>query len=203
MDELGFIQRCVKGDKEAWDEFVERYSRYIYSYIYTILKQRNIPFEVSLVDDIFQDIFLHLIKDNFKKLSQFKGKSSFSSWLKVVVVNFVCDFLRKNRPFCISLEETLGEDEDFVVKDVLKDNRRPLHDEVILDQENLQILSECIEDLDREDRFFVEMHIYREMKLEALRQILKISRSAVDMRKERLIKKLRDCFKRKGFLSEF
>lgn len=202
MDELEFIRRCIGGDKQAWDKFVKQYSRLIYSYIYLILKQRNISFTTSLVEDLFQDIFLHLVKDNFKKLSQFKGRSSFSSWLKVVVINFVLDFLRRKEISCVSLEEKLEEDTDLTLKDILKDNQRILQDELILSQEDLNTLSDCIEELSSQDRFFVEMHIYRGMNLENLRQILKISRSAVDMRKQRLIEKLKDCFKSKGFLSE-
>ena len=44
------------------------------------------------------------------------------------------------------------------------------------------------------------MNIYRDVSLEELKQTLGLSsRSAIDMRKARLIKRLRECFKKKGF----
>jgi len=204
MDDLEFIQKCIKGDKSSWDEFVKRYSRLIYSYIYSILKEKGISFESSLVEDLFQEIFLHLIKDNFNKLRQYKakGRCSFSGWLKVVVINFILDFLRKKKFTCVSLEEKLQAEEELSLKDTLKDNQFVLQDELILNNESLESLSDCIKKLNKEEQFFVEMHIYRGMPLESLRTILKVSRSAVDMRKQRLIQKLRNCFKEKGFSLE-
>jgi RNA polymerase sigma-70 factor (ECF subfamily) len=204
MEDLEFIRKCIRRDKNSWDEFVQRYSRLIYSYIYNILKEKGISFEPSLVEDLFQEIFLHLIKDNFNKLRQYKAKRgcSFSGWLKVVVINFVLDFLRKREPRCVSLEESLQEEEELSLKDTLKDNLHPLPDELILDNESLESLSDCIRQLNKQDKFLIEMHIYRGMSLESLKTILKISRSAVDMRKQRVIEKLRDCFKEKGFQLE-
>jgi len=203
MDDLEFIRNCIQADKHAWDEFVQRYSRLIYSYIYSVLKEKGINLDTSLVDDLFQDVFLHLIKDDFKKLRQYQGKKncSFAGWLRVVVINFVLDFLRKKQPRCVSLEEKLDTDTP-ALKDTLKDERFALSQDIILDEEELKNLSDCIHELDSEDKFFVEMHIYNGMSLENLRAILNISRSAIDMRKQRLIKKLKDCFQSKGFQLE-
>jgi|YelNatPaOPRAMG01_1025707.scaffolds.fasta_scaffold42077_4 RNA polymerase sigma factor (sigma-70 family) len=196
------IQRCIKADKQAWDEFIKRYSNLIYSYIWSVFKEKGIPVSSSLVDDLFQDIFLHLIEDNFKRLSQYKGNCSFSGWLKVVVINFILDFLRKRQIPHVSLEENINDTEGLTLEDTLKDDKQVPQDEIFLDNEMMESLSDCIKKLNSEERFFVEMHIYRGISLERLKTILRISRSAIDMRKQRIIQRLKNCFRSKGFLLE-
>ena len=202
MDEQEFIQRCFKQDKAAWDEFVDRYSRLIYNYIYSTFKIKGASTPSDIVNELFQEIFLSLIKDDFKKLRQFKGKNnaSLASWLRIITINFCLDYLRKEKRTSSSLEEDL-DSERFRFLDILAD-QRILAKEALTDQERLQYLSECIDSLSSQDKYFLEMHIYQGINLRDLQVTLSISRSAVDMRKSRLIQKLRDCFKDKGFQLE-
>ena len=202
MNEQEFIQRCLKQDKAAWDEFVDRYSRLIYNYIYSVFKIKGVNASSDTVNDLFQEIFLSLIKDNFKKLRQFKGKNnaSLASWLRIITINFCLDYLKKEKKLCYSLEEEIN-DQGLSLKDILADGRI-LADQALTGQERLQHLSECINSLGNEDKYFLEMHIYRGINLRNLQTTLGISRSAVDMRKSRLIQKLRKCFEDKGFQLE-
>jgi len=55
MTDLEFAARCVQGDKQAWDDFVEKYSRLIYTYINAALKQKQPDLLTSEnTKDIFQ-----------------------------------------------------------------------------------------------------------------------------------------------------
>lgn len=199
MEEQGLIRRCLKNDKAAWDELVDRYSRLIYNYIYSVFKVKGINHSPDTISDLFQDIFLSLTKDNFRKLRQFKGKNnaSLASWLRVITINFCLDYLKKEKKPALSLDEEFGS-EGGTLKDVLADQRIPA-DEQLTEQEKLQHLYDCIDILDTQEKYFLEMHIYRGISLGVLQTSLGVSRSAVDMQKSRLIKKLRDCFKDKGF----
>ena len=202
MEEQEFIRRCLNQDKAAWDGFVDRYSRLIYNYIYSIFKIRGVHYSLNIVNDLFQEFFLFLIKDNFRKLRQFKGKNnaSLASWLRIITINFCLDYLKKDKKLDLSLEEELG-DEGFSLKDILAD-KRILADQLLSEQERLQDLYDCIDGLTMQDKYFLEMHIYKGIKLKDLQTALGISRSAIDMRKSRLIQKLRDCFQDKGFQLE-
>jgi RNA polymerase sigma-70 factor (ECF subfamily) len=203
MNEREFIRRCLKRDKAAWDEFVDRYSRLIYNYIYSIFKIKGLNPTPEIVNDLFQEIFLSLIQDNFRKLRQFKGKNnaSLASWLRIITINFCIDYLRKDKKSNLSLDEDFG-DEGASLKEVLAD-QRVLADKLLADQERLKHLFECIDSLSSHDKYFLEMHIFRGVDLRNLKTTLRISRSAVDMRKARLIQKLKDCFQDKGFQLEF
>lgn len=198
MDDLGFVQKCVSGDKLAWCEFVDRYSRLIYSYIYNTLKASGASFETDKVADIYQDIFSFLHKNNFSKLKSYQGKNgcSLASWLRHVVVNYTIDCLRKIKP-AVSIDQE-GPD-GRSLKDTLEAGGESA-DDVVISSERLIQLSKCIEELDNDDKYFIELHINRGVRLETLKNLLKVSRPAVDMRKSRIVMRLRECFKSKGFM---
>lgn len=200
--DLEFVQRCVSGDKGAWDNFVEKYSRLIYNYIYSILEIRGPSSPMyDKVNDIFQEIFLSLVKDNFKKLKSFKAKNgcSLASWLRQVTINQTIDYIRKLKP-AVSIDAE--NDDDASLKDILADDCISARD-TLSDKERLARLNDCIEQLDNDDKFFVELHINRDLSLEEMKDILRASRGAVDMRKSRIIEKLKDCFRHKGFQLDF
>lgn len=200
MDDLEFVQRCMRGDKQSWDDFVEKYSALIYNYIYSVLDFKNFPPSPETVDDLYQEIFVALIKDDFKKLRQFQAKNgaSLASWLRIITINYTLDFLRRQKP-TISLEES-SLDEGRTLKDFLEDAHSPSADGVLLAKEKLDSLTECIRQLSDQEKYFLEMHIHRQVNLEDLKILLRISRSAVDMRKARIIQRLKECFRGKGFI---
>lgn len=198
MTDIEFVQRCVKGDKRAWDEFIDKYSRLIYNYIHSALKIKGYAFAEGNLNDIFQDIVLFLAKDNFKKLSTFKAKNgcSLASWLRQVTVNYTIDYIRKLKPVVsidadndsgLSLAEMLASD-CVSVKDTLTQEERLVH------------LKDCIDKLDTEDKYFLELYIQRNFSPLELKAHLRISRPAVDMRKSRIIERLKECFQEKGML---
>ena len=199
MDDLRFVQGCLIGNKQSWSEFILRYSRLIYNYIYSVLavKGRSIPNEQ--VEDIYQELFHALIKDNYKKLSTYQGKNgcSLASWLRQVTINFTIDYLRKLKPI-VSLD---AEDEDgFALKDALKD-LSPGAIEFLNDQDRRKTLQECISLLEYDEQYFLELFLNQALTLDEIKEHFKINRGAVDMRKVRILQKLQDCFKKKGFLS--
>jgi len=197
MDDLKFIQGCLKGNKQSWSEFISRYSHLIYNYIYSVLSVKGRSISTEQVDDIFQEIFHALIKDNYRKLSTYQGKNgcSLASWLRQVTINFTIDYLRKLKPI-VSLDV---EDEDgFTLKDTLKDlSAGPI--EFLNDQDRRKTLQECISLLELDEQYFLELFLNQGLTLDEIKEHFKINRGAVDMRKGRILQKLQDCFKKKGF----
>ncbi len=201
MNDLEFVQKCVKGDKPSWDAFVDKYSRLIYSYIYSVLKVKGIALAEENINDLFQEIFLLLAKDNFQKLKSFKARNgcSLASWLRQVTVNFTIDYTRKLKPV-VSLDEE--DEDDFSLKEVLAANSASAMD-MLIQEEKVGSLKDCIKLLERGDRYFLQLHINRGLTLEELKGHFKVSRGAIDMRKSRIIDRLRGCFRSKGFRLDF
>ncbi|MDD2654852.1 MAG: sigma-70 family RNA polymerase sigma factor [Candidatus Omnitrophica bacterium] len=197
MDDLGFVQRCINGDKASWDKFLDRYSRLIYSYIHNVIEAKSYTFAREHIPDIFQSLFYSLIKDDFHKLKSYQGRNgcSLASWLRQVTINFTIDYLRKLRPM-VSIDET--DDQGFALKDVLASGS-PLAPEAINLEDAIEQLKRCILKLNNEERYFLELHINRGVRLEDLKHIFNVSRGAVDMQKSRIIAKLKECFHLAGF----
>ena len=201
MDDLEFVQGCLKGNKQAWIEFLSRYSHLIYNYIYSVLAVKGRNFSSDQVEDIFQDIFHALIKDNYKKLSTYRARNgcSLASWLRQVTVNFTIDYLRRLKPSVSIDAET---EEGFSLKDTLAD-LSPEAGDFLSRQDKLKTLYECIDLLDSGEQYFMELFLGQGLNLEQIKEHLKLNRGAVDMRKSRIFQKLQECFKRKGFGLDF
>lgn len=198
MDDLEFVRRCIRGDKHAWDEFVEKYSSLIYNYIHSVLKIKGRAFTQENINDLFQEIFLSLVKDNFKKLRSFKALNgcSLATWLRQVTVNFTIDYIRRLKPI-VSIDEKT--DDDFSLAEILTSDS-PSPSDMFSQEERLANLKDCIEKLEIDDKFFLELHIHKGLDAEELKAYFKISRAAVDMRKSRIVERLRKCFEGKGFI---
>ncbi len=198
MRDLEFVQKCIKGDKQSWEQFVDKYSRLIYNYIHSILNAKGYAFTQQNIHDIFQEIFCSLINDNFKKLRTYKARNgcSLASWLRQVTINFTIDYLRRYK-HVISLEE--GAENGLSLKDMLADGSLPVT-HALNAKELLAHLKGCIEELNIDDKFFLELFINKGLTPEELKDYFKVSRGAIDMRKSRIVDRLRQCFKAKGAL---
>ncbi len=193
------MRECTKGDRKSWEAFVKRYSRLIYNYIYAVLRAKGIDFlTVENTNDLFQEIFLQLVQDDFRKLKSFKGKNgcSLATWLRQVVINYTIDYVRTLRPM-VSLEE---ENENRLsLKELIPDSALSASDAAVY-KERVLALGECIETLDSDEKYFLELHIRGDLTLDELKDHLGTTRGTIDMRKARIIEKLRACFQRKGFV---
>ncbi len=198
MDDLVFVKRCVKADKIAWKEFLEKYSRLIYSYIHSTIRIKGYAFDHSVIEEIFHEIISSLIKDKFKKLKTYQGKNNatLASWLRQVVINFCLSYLRKEKPALLSLDATVGE--GLVLSEIIPYRSLSAAEELIQKEEN-EHLTDCIEKLELDDKFFLELNLRWQFSFEEIKDFFAISRGAMDMRRGRIIQRLRDCFKGKGF----
>jgi len=198
MDDLVFAKRCVKADKAAWKEFLQKYSRLIYSYIYSTIRIKGYVFDHSVVEEIFSEIISLLIKDNFKKLKTYQGRNNatLASWLRQVSINFCLDYLRKQKPALLSLDTTVGD--GLVLSEIIPYRSLGAAEELI-QKEKSELLTDCIERLELDDKFFLELNLRWQFSFVEIKDFFDISRGALDMRRVRIIQKLRDCFKKKGF----
>ncbi|MCX5707510.1 MAG: sigma-70 family RNA polymerase sigma factor [Candidatus Omnitrophica bacterium] len=199
MDDLDFVQRCVKADKIAWEEFLQKYCRLIYSYINSIIRIKGHVFEPSVVEEIFHEIIASLIQNNFKKLKTYRGKNkaSLASWLRQVTINFSLDYLRKNKYSLVSIDEPMqGE---LTLSEIIPYRSLSASEELVK-KEKAETLTDCIQRLDLDDKLFLELNIRMGLSLEDLKNFFRVSRGVIDMRRSRIIERLKDCFKGKGFV---
>jgi RNA polymerase sigma-70 factor, ECF subfamily len=94
-----FVRLARGGDRAAFQELVERYSRKIYAVLLGMLHDPDAAWETS------QDTFLKALRS----LDQFKGESSFYTWLYRIAVNLAIDYQRREgrKPLLGVTDETV------------------------------------------------------------------------------------------------
>ncbi len=198
MEDLDFAQRCCKADKIAWEEFLQKYKRLIFSYINNVIRIKGYVFEPSVSEEIFNEVISSLIQNNFRKLKSYraKNKASLATWLRHVAINSCFDYFRRMGPEMDSFDGLIGENPALSEKIAY---RGLTAGEELLKKEKSESLTECIQKLTLDDKLFLELHLKWELSLEQLKDFFRVSRSVIDMRRMRIIRRLRECFKKKGF----
>jgi len=98
--DLALVERCRRGDREAFTELVIRYQKPVYNAAYWVLRK------VEDANDITQVVFLRV----WERLDEYDSQYKFFSWIYRIAVNESLNLLRRG-----GREEAL--DEDFDVAD--------------------------------------------------------------------------------------
>jgi RNA polymerase sigma factor (sigma-70 family) len=95
----GLSEALLTGDKPAWDAFVRRYGGLIVAAV------RGIAPAHGDIEDLIQDVFLRLCKDDFRLLRSYDpGRASLSTWLTIVARSTARDGLRRRRADSVPIE---------------------------------------------------------------------------------------------------
>ena len=140
LDDAALVARCRAGDRDAWTELVNRFSRYVYA-----ICVRAFRLSEHDAEDVFQDVFAK----TYEQLDKLRDDEAFRAWLGQLTRRLCIDKLRAN-----AREQPTEVLEPPGVDDTLAEL-----DEAMTVQEALATLSEnCREIL---DRFFSRDESYR------------------------------------------
>jgi RNA polymerase sigma-70 factor (ECF subfamily) len=98
--EVAWIKRAQRGEREAFGFLVERYQRRVFSLIFRMTRRTD------EVEDMAQEVFLKV----FGAIRSYDFRSPFGAWLSRVVVNHCLDYLRKERASRVTYYWQLGEE---------------------------------------------------------------------------------------------
>lgn len=171
-----YIKRYLNGDLKAFDKLYAKYKNDVYGFIASLIKEK------SVVDDIFQETFIKMIRS----LELYREQNSFRSWLFAIAHNLCRDYWRKTKTY-----DTVDDFSD--VRDV-----EPMS--VDLDEliyfEDLSWLRSAVEMLPIKLRTVVVMHVYSELSFKEIAALLECSINTVLGRmhyaKQRLIEARND-----------
>jgi RNA polymerase sigma-70 factor, ECF subfamily len=97
------IDRCLRKEPGAWNDFVDRYMGLIYHVIQHASHARSRALSTEDVEDIAAEIFLKIVDDDYATLKKFKGMSSLPTYLTVIARRIcVKQLIKRHR------EEELG-----------------------------------------------------------------------------------------------
>jgi RNA polymerase sigma factor (sigma-70 family) len=168
LTDAQLVGRCRNGEAAAWNELVERFSRYVYA---IAVRAYRLPEHDA--EDVFQDVFARA----YERLGSLRDDDAIRPWLAQLTRNACVDRLRasaREQP----AEEVAAEETDAMLERL---------DEALDVHMGLESLSEnCREIL---DRFFARDESYR-----VIGEALDLPAGTIASRISRCLGKLRETF---------
>lgn len=184
MDKL-LVARMREGDEKAFEEVVHLYWDRIYARVLQLLKNPQDAEEVT------QDAFMRA----HRGLENFRGDSSFSTWLFQIATNLAHNrywyWWRRKRDVSISLDQSLNDDSDATLVDVLPSEDEDPTDET-LTNELARRVEECLPLLSMKHQEILALRIKKNLSYEEIAQKLDISVGTVKSRIARARESLRE-----------
>jgi RNA polymerase sigma-70 factor (ECF subfamily) len=95
----GDLDALLRGEKEAWGRFVRRYAGLVVAAV------RGVAREAGEVEDLTQEVFLRLCKDDFRLLRGYDpARAGLSTWITIVARSTARDAMRRYRPVSVPIE---------------------------------------------------------------------------------------------------
>ena len=187
--EQALIQGCLRSEKASWDSFVLQYSNLVYYTIKKTLLRHHIDSRADTVEELYQEFFVSLLRDECKKLRQFKGlrDCTLASWLRIVTTRLTIDFIRKQALPAGELANAIARDS-------------PDPAEPLINEEQQKLLNQAIQSLSARDRVLLDLCYRQLLASDEVAQILKISVNAVYAQKSRVLEKIREVLRKSGAL---
>lgn len=186
-----FLQTCIDRDEQAWDEFVTKYSKLIYSYIIKTLKRYNFQFHSDEWEEVYNRIFASLLESDCRRLQNFRGtnEKSFTAYLREICFHNTVDFLRERKPF-INIEdvpETCSYDAGFNNLEI---------------KQLRSIIEKLKKELNPRHQLFFKLLFEEELSSEEISRIMKLKLNAIHQLKFRLVNKLIQIAKKKNLYQD-
>ena len=177
--EIGWIQRAQRGDREAFGLLVDRHQRRVFSLVYHLLRRRDD------VEDLAQEIFLKA----FLAIRSYNFESSFGTWLGRIAVNHCYDYLRHERASRVKYFGEMSEETSRKLEEraEAEEGRTP-------DAEQQAVLRETVgallERAPASDRTILVLKEMEEFSVEEIAEIMRLTKTAVKVRLHRARKRM-------------
>jgi RNA polymerase sigma factor (sigma-70 family) len=99
LEQGGDLDRLLRGEKIAWEGFVRRYAGLVVAAV------RGVARETAELEDLTQEVFLRLCKDDFRLLRSYDpARAGLSTWITIVARSTARDAMRRYRPVSVPIE---------------------------------------------------------------------------------------------------
>ena len=186
-DDRALIERAQSGDRDAFEELVQRYDRDVLRIALNILHK---PEDAR---DVYQEAFLKV----YKNLHRFRFECSFYTWIYRIVTNVCLDHLRRrsSRPEDQTPEPALragGENSGGDFFDRQQEQSAASNPERrLMGLEIGRRISTALDQLTPRERMVFEMKHYQGLKLRAIGEVLGTTEETVKNSLFRATRKLR------------
>jgi RNA polymerase sigma-70 factor (ECF subfamily) len=185
FEEEALIKRIKKGDTEAFDQLVRNYEKKVYNTALRYCKNPDDAFDIS------QDVFLRV----YRYIYDFKGESTFSTWIYRITVNLCTDYIRKGQNNKTIPLYAGDEDDEYELP--LPDDA-PTPEERYETKEKIEYLKKAIDSLPDDHREIIVMRDINGLQYEEIARALEINIGTVKSRISRARDKLKSILEQNG-----
>lgn len=158
MEDADLVTAAQAGDMRSFEELVARHRDKIFARAYSMTRNEEEAVDLS------QEAWVRA----WKKLRQFHGDSSFSTWMTRITINLCLDYLRKKKRRIFESIEKMNEESGGV------ERLMPLVDEnptAGLEKNELRRkIDQALEQLSETHRSVIVMHEFEEMEYREIAQ---------------------------------
>ncbi len=185
------VDSILAGDPQAWEKIVQRFS----GMVWRILRGR---FNLSEDDaaDPFQEIFLAIQKDDFRRIRQWRGKAPLDAYMAVVMSRLAQDVLRAARR-AQGLTQDVATEREGEGGTSAPDPPDPGPDPLAVRElaERRHAVNTCRERLAPRDQELIKLRYDLELQYRAIGKRLQMTVNNVGVALSRAEERLRQCLK--------
>ena len=179
-DDRDIIDSFINGNESAFNLLVLKYQKKIYWVI------RKMVLEHDDADDIVQEVFIKL----YKSLKDFRGESSFYTYIYKIAVNYSLNHIKKKKN--VTSKVINIDDESFKLSSDEK-----LQDENYDAASRRIVLKEAIKSLPEQQRAVFSLRFYENLSYEEIAKILNKSVGGMKANYFHAVKKIEEIIKKK------
>ena len=167
------VARALRGDREAFDDIFDQYSRVMHRTAYRIVKDPDIA------EDAVQDAFILA----WQRLPSLRESGALRSWLLRIVVNQCISFKRRLARSTMFIRQSFSEQETDLASQITNYYEGYM--------ERNWDLAQAIENLPAKQQMVIALHYYQGMTLPEISQALQISENTLKKRIQAALRNLR------------
>ena len=156
------VAAYAEGDNKAFDALLMRHQSRVFSYICTIVKNRDIA------DDIFQETFIKAITTI--RQGRYSETGKFTSWITRIAHNLIIDFYRQDKS-----DTTVSSDDETVDIRNSKDLTEGNIEDFLVDSQINKDIHRIIGALPESQREVLDMRFFRDMSFKEIAEATGVS----------------------------
>lgn len=155
------IRIYLDGNENALEKLITRHKEKVYTYIYLLVKDRDIA------DDLFQDTFIKVV--NTLRLGAYNEEGKFIPWVMRIAHNLIIDHFRKNQRIPI-----ISNKDDVNLFNTYKVYDEPIEDKIVQEQIHTEIRN-LVDLLPDEQKEVLLMRHYADMSFKDIAEQTNVS----------------------------
>lgn len=167
------VDLCTRGDANSWRRLIDMYGPRVFGAIKYFLRsyRESLPPDDAL--HIYQEMFMDLCEDDFRKLKTFRAGGRLATWLFTIArrqcLNHIRSISRKKR-----LQPTLIDREMLEIGQPLAGSSNPLNA-----AENREAVLKALEQLDYDNRLLLVLFYFENLSYEEIAKVVGVSVNSV------------------------